>query len=133
VLPGGLDFATHGRVDAIPEPVRGRPEYFHNPEFTLVRSSAEEMIELGRRFADRLNEATGPVEVIVPTQGLSIPSHPGGLFWNPEADAGFLRELRKNIRSDIPVTTHDSNINAAELARFVADRFASLLNKGQTT
>lgn len=133
VLPGGLDFATHGRPESVPEPVRGRPEYFHNPEFTLVRTSAEEMAELGRRFADRLNESTGPVEVVVPTQGLSIPSHPGGLFWNPDADAGFLRELRRHIRPDIPVTTHESHINAAELARFVADRLAALLNKGQTT
>lgn len=134
VVPGGIDFATHGRPDAIPPAVQGRPEYFHNPEFTLVRTSAEEMAELGRRFAERLNEATGPVEVMVPTQGLSIPSHPGGLFWNPDADAGFLRELRHHLRSDIPLTTHERHINAPELAEAVADRFAALLNdKGQTT
>src|SRR5690606_20087487 len=67
VVPGGLDFATHGRPDAIPAAVQGRAEYFHNPEFTLVRSSAEEMAELGRRMGHRLNEATGPVAVMVPT------------------------------------------------------------------
>ena len=135
VVPGGIDFATHGRPDAIPPAVQGRPEYFHNPEFTLVRTSAEEMEELGRRFATRLNEATGPVAVIVPTQGLSIPSHPGGLFWNPEADAGFLRELQAHIRPDIPVMLHDSHINAPELAEAVVDRFIELLadNKGQRT
>ncbi len=135
VVPGGIDFATHGRPDAIPPAVQGRPEYFHNPEFTLVRTSAEEMEELGRRFATRLNEATGPVAVIVPTRGLSIPSHPGGLFWNPEADAGFLRELQAHIRPDIPVTLHDSHINAPELAEAVVDRFIALLadNKGQRT
>ncbi len=127
VVPGGLDFATHGRADAIPPPVQGRPEYFHNPEFTLVRSSAEEMAELGRRFGERLNEATGPVAVMVPTEGLSIPAVPGGLFWDPEADAGFLRELRATIRADIPLTTHASHINDAEFAKAVADRMVALL------
>lgn len=129
VVPGGLDFATHGRPDAIPAAVRGRPEYFHNPEFTLVRTSAGEMEELGRRFAERLNEATGPVVVMVPTEGLSIPAVPGGLFWDPEADAGFLRELRAGLRSGIPVTTHPHHINSPEFASLVADRFVSLLEE----
>lgn len=128
VVPGGLDFATHGRKDAIPEPVRGRPEYFHNPEFTLVRSSAEEMAELGRRMADRLNEAKGRVVVMVPTEGLSIPAVPGGLFWDPEADAGFLSELRAAIRADIPVKTHAAHINSPEFARLVAGQMVELLD-----
>jgi uncharacterized protein (UPF0261 family) len=127
VVPGGIDFATHGRADTIAPSLRGRPEYFHNPEFTLVRTSADEMRELGRRFAARLNEATGPVEVMVPTLGLSIPNVPGGLFWDPEADAGFLAELRAHLRADIPLTTHAFHVNAPEFAQLVADRFVSML------
>ena len=129
VVPGGLDFATHGRPEAIPPAVQGRAEYFHNPEFTLVRSSADEMAELGRRFSDRLNEAKGPVAVMVPTEGLSIPAVPGGLFWDPEADAGFLRELRAGLRPDIPVTTHAWHINAPEFATIVAERMVALLER----
>ena len=71
-------------------PLAGAAVYTHNPEFTLVRTLGSEMIELGRRFAERLNEARGPVAVMVPTEGLSIPNVPGGVFWDPEADAGFL-------------------------------------------
>ncbi len=39
---------------------------------------------------------------MVPTEGLSIPNVPGGVFWDPEADAGFLAELRARLRPDIP-------------------------------
>jgi uncharacterized protein (UPF0261 family) len=129
IVPGCIDFSVHGRPDAVPARLLGRPVYTHNPEFTLVRTTAEEMIELGRRFADRLEEAKGPVAVMVPTQGLSIPSVPGGAFWDLQADAGFLTELRRHLRPDIPILTLDHHINAPEFAHAVADRFMALLTE----
>ena len=90
VVPGCIDFTVHGRPEAVPARLQGRPVYTHNPEFTLVRTLPDEMAQLGRIFAERLNEATGPIEVMVPTEGLSIPNVPGGAFWDPAADAGFL-------------------------------------------
>lgn len=132
VVPGCIDFSVHGRPEAVPQALAGRPIYTHNPEFTLVRTAPEEMEQLGRIFAERLNEATGPVEVLVPTEGLSIPAVPDGPFWNPEADAGFLRELRAALRPGIPVQTHAQHINAPEFARAVADRMIALLQPGIT-
>jgi uncharacterized protein (UPF0261 family) len=132
VAPGCIDFSVHGRPEEVPQRLQGRPIYTHNPEFTLVRTMPDEMIELGRIFAERLKEATGPVEVMVPTEGLSIPNVPGGVFWNPEADAGFLTTLRAHLRSDIPISTHPLHINSTEFALAVADRFVALLSrKGQ--
>jgi uncharacterized protein (UPF0261 family) len=133
VVPGCIDFTVHGRPAEIPARLQGRPIYTHNPEFTLVRTTREEMVELGRVFAERLNDATGPTEVMIPTQGLSIPNVPGGAFWDPDADAAFVDELRRHLRPDIPVSTHRFHINATEFALAVADRFVELLStKGST-
>jgi uncharacterized protein (UPF0261 family) len=129
VVPGCIDFTVHGRPEEVPERLRGRPIYTHNPEFTLVRTLAPEMAQLGRIFAERLNQATGPLQVMVPTQGLSIPNVPGGPFWDPDADAGFLAELRTHLRPDIPISTHDVHINSTEFALAVADRFVALLSR----
>ena len=126
VVPGCIDFSVHGRPEAVPAALAGRPMYTHNPEFTLVRTLAGEMRRLGEIFAERLNEATGPVAVMAPTGGLSIPSVPGGVFWDPEADAGFLDALRAHLRRDIPVTLHEHHINDREFAEAVADRFIAL-------
>ncbi len=132
VVPGCIDFSVHGRPEEVPLRLQGRPIYTHNPEFTLVRTMPDEMIELGRIFAERLNEATGPIEVMAPTAGLSIPNVPGGVFWNPEADAGFLTTLKAHLRPDIPLSTHPLHINSTEFALAVADRFVALLSrKGQ--
>ena len=48
VVPGCIDFSVHGRPEAVPAALRGRPVYTHNPEFTLVRTLPDEMATLGR-------------------------------------------------------------------------------------
>ncbi len=129
VVPGCIDFTVHGRPEEVPARLQGRPFYTHNPEFTLVRTLHDEMAALGRIFAARLNVATGPLEVMVPTEGLSIPSVPGGVFWDPEADAAFLAALRHDLRADIPVSTHENHVNDPAFAHAVADRFLALLSR----
>jgi uncharacterized protein (UPF0261 family) len=129
IVPGCIDFSVHGRPEDVPAKFKGRPVYTHNPEFTLVRTLPDEMRQLGRIFAERLNGAVGPVEVMVPTAGLSIPSTPGDVFWNPESDAGFLAELRAALDPGIPVTTYANHINDAAFAHAVADRMMALLQQ----
>jgi uncharacterized protein (UPF0261 family) len=127
VVPGCIDFTVQGRESELPDHLRDRPSYKHNPEFTLVRTIAAEMARLGEIFAQRLNGATGPVEVIVPTGGLSIPNTPEGPFWDPRADDAFVQSLKSHIRSDIPVVTRGQHINDPGFAKFIAERFMGLL------
>ena len=128
VVPGCIDFCVF-HAGSIPKELQGRPVYDHNPEYTLVRASYDEMVALGHLFAERLNLARGPVWIAVPTQGLSIPNVPGGVFWNPESDAAFLHTLRSEIRPDIPVLTFDRHVNDPQFGRQVADLFIDLMSK----
>lgn len=128
VVPGCIDFSVHGRPEEVPARLQGRPIYTHNPEFTLVRTLPPEMARLGEIFAERLNEASGPTEVMVPTDGLSLPNVPDGPFWDPAADAGFLAALRAGLRPDLPLTTHATHITSPAFALAVVDRFVALLS-----
>lgn len=128
IVPGCIDFCVF-HAGAIPRDLQGRPVYDHNPEYTLVRATHEEMIALGHLFAARLNLSKGPLIIAVPTQGLSIPNIPGGPFWNPEADAAFLNTLRSEIRQDIPVLTFERHVNDPDFGRQVADLFVELMRK----
>jgi uncharacterized protein (UPF0261 family) len=128
VVPGCIDFCVF-HAGHIPATLQGRPVYDHNPEYTLVRATHDEMIALGHLFASRLNLARGPVHIAVPTQGLSIPNVPGGPFWDPEADAAFLEALRQHIRSDIPVTTYERHVNDPTFGVEVADLFLDLMQR----
>jgi uncharacterized protein (UPF0261 family) len=128
VVPGCIDFSVF-HAGAIPEELQGRPVYDHNPEYTLVRATQEEMESLGHLFAERLNLATGPLLVAVPTRGLSIPNVPDGPFWNPEADAAFLKVLRDHIDPGTPVVTFEKHVNDPEFGVQVAELFIKLISK----
>lgn len=127
VVPGCIDFSVF-HAGGIPPALQGRPVYDHNPEYTLVRATHEEMIALGHLFAERLNLAGGPVAVAVPTRGLSIPNVPGGPFWNPEADAAFLATLHRELRKDIPIHTFECHVNDPAFGIEAADLFVKLIS-----
>jgi uncharacterized protein (UPF0261 family) len=126
VVPGCIDFSVWN-AGTIPKTLDGRPIYDHNPEFTLVRATHDEMIQLGHIFSERLNMAKGPVVVAVPTEGLSIPNVPDGPFWNPEADADFLKTVKEDIRADIRVNSYDYHVNDPEFGRIVAQLFIDMV------
>ncbi len=128
VVPGCIDFSVWN-TGTVPEKLKNRPFYDHNPEFILVRASHEEMIELGHIFARKLSKAEGKLKIVVPTQGLSIPNVPGGAFWNPEADADFLKTLKSELRSDISVSTLEHHVNDPSFGRQVADVFIHLMEE----
>lgn len=128
IVPGCIDFAVF-EPSRIPPELQDRPSYDHNPEFRLVRTSAQDMLTIAGIFADRLRTATGPVRVAIPTGGLSIPNTPDGLFWDPPADAGFARELRDRLREDIPIHTYDRHVNDPEFGRTVAELFLELFQE----
>lgn len=131
VVPGCIDFAVF-EPSRIPPELEDQPSYDHNPEFRLVRTSAQDMLTIADIFAQRLNPATGPLHIAVPTAGLSIPNTPGGTFWDPEADAAFLAALRAGMRPDVPITTHDMHVNDPEFGNTVADLFLDLIQEDRS-
>jgi uncharacterized protein (UPF0261 family) len=129
VVPGCVDFFNQGPRELLPERYRGRKTYFHNPVATLVRLSSDEETELGRMVAERLNEARGPVRVVVPTGGFSLADAEGGDLWDPEADRAFVDALRDALRPDIPFEQVDAHVDDADFAELVADRYLSILEE----
>ena len=128
VVPGCIDFSVWN-TGTVPEELKGRPVYDHNPEYILVRASHEEMVQLGHIFAEKLNAAKGSVAVAVPLGGLSIPNVPDGPFWNPAADAAFLETLQKELRDDVPVYTFARHVNDPDFGVAVADLFSRLMEE----
>jgi uncharacterized protein (UPF0261 family) len=127
VVPGCVDFFVQGPRASIPEKWRDRPAYFHNPSFTLIRTSRDEMIEVAKHMGHKLNAAKGPVAVVVPTGGLSIPNCPGGEFWDPEGDAAFRDILKRGLAKNIRYVEVDAHINAQRMVDAALQAFFEIV------
>ena len=129
VVPGCVDFFVQGPRESIPEKWRGRASYYHNPSFTLIRTSREEMAEVGKTFAERVNAAKGPVAVAIPLKGLSIANKPGGELYDPEGDEIFRRAVKAGLRKDIPLAEVDAHINDEAFTNKVLELFFDTVSK----
>jgi uncharacterized protein (UPF0261 family) len=129
VVPGCVDFFNQGPRSELPERYRSRKTYFHNPVATLVRLTPEEETRLGEVVAERLNEAVGPVRVVVPTRGFSLADAEGGDLWDPEADRAFIESLRASLRPEIQFEAVDAHVDDHDFAELVADRYLTLLEE----
>lgn len=95
--PGALDMVNFGPRESVPERYRGRTLHEHNPQVTLMRTTAEENDRMGRWIGARLNLMDGPVRFLLPEGGLSQLDAPGQAFHDPRADAALFRALEETV------------------------------------
>ncbi len=129
IVPGCLDMVNFGAPETVPAKFAGRKFYHHNPQVTLMRTTPEECIELGRILAEKVNVYRGPATVMLPLQGISIISAPGGAFHWPEADAALFDAIKKHLRPGIPIVEIDAVINAPAFADACANALLALIAK----
>jgi uncharacterized protein (UPF0261 family) len=125
---GALDMVNFGAMDAVPERYRRRHLYAHNPQVTLMRTTAPECRAIGEWIAAKLNLCGGPVRFLIPEKGVSALDAEGGAFFDPEADAALFDALEKTLRQDdrrrlVRLPLH---INDAAFAVALADNFIAI-------
>ena len=128
MVTGCVEFMVF-HTTSFPQEYKSRPIYDHNPEFALVRLNNEEMLKVADYLALCANESVGPIEIIIPTEGYSIPNVPGGVFWNRDADQNFEDRLIEKTRNDIWIEKLPMHVNSREFGIATAQRFISLLNQ----
>lgn len=132
VAPGALDMVSYGPRETVPPSRTGRRFYQHNPQVTLMRTTAEENGTLGRIIADKLNDSTGPVELFIPLAGFSALDREGMPFVDSEADEAFRRSVRSSLRRGIQVHELPLHINDEEFALAMARRLDEMVRRHRT-
>jgi uncharacterized protein (UPF0261 family) len=124
---GALDMVNFGAPETVPERYRGRTFYSHNPQITLMRTTAEENAQQARWIAQRLDQCEGEVRFLLPTGGVSALDAPGQPFWDPAADAALFDTLTAEIRQTdrrkllrTPYHINDPHFTAAVVEEFLA-------------
>ena len=124
---GALDMVNFGPPETVPAAYKGRRLHAHNPQVTLMRTTAEENDRMGRWIGERLNRMDGPVRFFLPELGVSALDAAGQPFHDAEADAALFRALERTVRQTvnrqlIRVRRHinDPEFSAAVVAAFRA-------------
>lgn len=126
VSVGALDMVNFGAFESVPAQFRDRTLYRHNATVTLMRTTPDECVAIGRRIAEQLNAATGPTALVLPLKGVSAIDAPGQPFHDPDADAALFDTLRASVDPRIRVIDVDAHINDAAFAQALAAVFAAL-------
>ena len=95
---GALDMVNFGPRDSVPDRYRDRLFYVHNPQVTLMRTTADENRAMGAWIGGKLNAFTGPVRFLIPEGGVSALDAPGQPFHDPEADAALFEALERTVQ-----------------------------------
>jgi uncharacterized protein (UPF0261 family) len=127
VVPGGLDIITLRELEAVPEIYRGQPYVKHNPRITLVRLTAAQMVKVAEVMVERLNQATAPVIVAIPTGGFSFYNKDGLHFRDIKADKGFVETLKAKLKPEIEICKLNGHVNDPVFIEAILSKFETLM------
>ncbi len=125
---GALDMVNFWAIDTVPAAFKGRNLYKHNPNVTLMRTTAEECRQIGEWIGGKLNACEGEVRFLIPEKGVSALDVEGGAFFDPQADAALFDAIERTVtqterRRIIRLPLH---INDPAFAHAAAEAFLSI-------
>jgi len=120
---GALDMVNFGARNTVPSHYVARNFVEHNPQVTLMRTTAEENAKMGEWIAGRLNEMTGLVRFLIPEGGVSALDAPGQPFHDPAADKALFDAIAARFREggNRRLIRNPHHINDPAFAKAVVD------------
>jgi len=130
VAPGSINYVVLGPLDSLAQEWRSRKLIVHNANLTLVRLTPDELREVGKIVAEKLNRAKGLTRVFIPLKGFSYPDREGLPHWEPEGNQAFINSLKAHLNQSIPLVELNAHINDPEFIDPVTEAFL-LMMKGR--
>ncbi|MFZ9979958.1 MAG: Tm-1-like ATP-binding domain-containing protein [Opitutales bacterium] len=125
VAPGCLDMVNFGEMASVPAKYNGRNFYVHNPQVTLMRTTADECRQLGEIVAKKANAYQAGTAIMIPRKAISVISADGQPFHDAAADEALFSALKANAK--VPVQEFDLAINDKEFAQACAYKLIELI------
>ena len=127
---GALDMVNFGAPDTVPERFAGRRFYEHNAQVTLMRTTVDENVGIGRFLARKIDACPGPLLFLLPTGGVSLLDAPGRPFHDPEADEALFATIESSVDRPERISRIPYNINDPEFADAVVAAWREVVSRG---
>lgn len=129
VCPGALEVLVYNEPETVPEKYRGRTLIRHSPQITDLRLNKDEMIEVGKEIANRLQFTKEEAIFLIPTAGYDSYATEGKGFYDPEADRAFVVELVANLPGNFRIIERNTHIEDPAFATEAAELLIALIEK----
>lgn len=130
VSVGAMDMVTFGARDSVPERYEHRNLRMHNPQLTIMRTTAEENRKIGLCLAEKLNMAKGETVLMLPLKGVSMVDAEGQPFYGPEEDKALFDTLKENVKNHrVEIVEMDAHINDEIFALEAAKRLLLMMGE----
>ena len=125
---GAVDMVNFGARDTVPDKFDKRLFHVHNPQVTLMRTTADENRAIGEWIVERLNRMSGPVRFLLPLNGVSAIDTEGGPFYDSEADEALFGAIRDGWKSapNRKLIEIDAHINDSDFADGVVEAYRQI-------
>ncbi len=127
--PGAIEVLVFNEPETVPARYQGRTLIRHSPQITDVRLNKEEMAEVGKEVARRLQHTKDEAIFIIPNAGYDSYAVEGEGFYDPEADAALVTELKANLPKNFRLIERDTHIEDPAFATEAAELLISLIEK----
>jgi uncharacterized protein (UPF0261 family) len=132
IAPGALDMVNFGPKETVPREFQSRKLYVHNPQVTLMRTTAEENRRFAEFMATKLAHADSAlVSLCLPLAGVSMIDKKGAVFFDPEADRVFREVLKEKLNEALTIVEVDANINDEAFTNEVVSQFLTIWERHQ--
>ena len=126
---GACDMVNFWALDSVPEKFKDRNLYQHNAQVTLMRTTVDENIQIGKFIAEKLNAHTGQVRFLLPEKGVSAIDQQGQVFYDPLADKALFETIEQHTQqtNDRRVERVNAHINDAEFVQSLKQAFDDVI------
>jgi len=127
LCPGAIEVLVFNEPETVPAKYQDRTLIRHSPQITDLRLNRAEMAEVGREVARRLQHTRNDAVFMIPTAGYDSYAVKGRGFYDPEADAAFVEELKENLPPNIRIVERDTHIEDPAFATEAAETLMRLI------
>ncbi len=140
ITPCGFDMLSCGPLERgdrgdplwVSKDIKNRKLFIPDAFRVQARTNSQELREIAREVARKLNRSKGPVAILIPLKGWSSLDQEGMPLYDPEADQTFTHELKEHINSKIPIIELDLHLNTREFAEETVNQFIILYEKNKS-
>jgi len=130
VAPGGVTLVDFQSWNAPHQLLREREIHVHNRLISSAILTKEEKENAAKTIAEKLNQAVGPIALIMPLQGIDEWDRDGQPFRDPDGLAAFSQTIEAELSTAVEYHPLDHHINDSRFTEKALEIFDRWTNDG---